>query len=50
MRLLLNISPLFFSGGSACGNTQAWYPPDSCNGCLSQCNPTNVGMRVTFCP
>jgi hypothetical protein len=35
---------------SNCSNTQAWLPPDSCNGCLSQCNTPNVGMLITFCP
>ncbi|TFK97831.1 thaumatin [Pterulicium gracile] len=35
---------------STCPNTQAWLPPDSCNGCLSQCNKASVGMWVTFCP
>ncbi|TFL05109.1 hypothetical protein BDV98DRAFT_601529 [Pterulicium gracile] len=33
-----------------CGNNVAWLPPDSCNGCLSQCNTARVGMLVTFCP
>ncbi|TFL02810.1 hypothetical protein BDV98DRAFT_564874 [Pterulicium gracile] len=35
---------------SNCPNTGAWLPPDSCNGCLSQCNKASVGMLVTFCP
>ncbi|TFK97830.1 hypothetical protein BDV98DRAFT_596339 [Pterulicium gracile] len=35
---------------SSCPDTTAWFPPDSCNGCLSQCNKASVGMWVTFCP
>ncbi|TFK97783.1 thaumatin [Pterulicium gracile] len=35
---------------SSCPNTVAWLPPDSCNGCLSQCNTAGVDMYVTFCP
>jgi hypothetical protein len=37
-------------GSSSCPNTVAWLPPDSCSGCLSQCNTPGVGMQITFCP
>ncbi|TFL02770.1 hypothetical protein BDV98DRAFT_581640 [Pterulicium gracile] len=35
---------------ASCLDTGGWLPPDSCNGCLSQCNTGGVDMLVTFCP
>ncbi|TFK99302.1 thaumatin [Pterulicium gracile] len=42
-------------GGKSCTHggcpaSDAWLAPDSCFGCLSQCNTPGVGIEIVFCP